>query len=79
MLRIVDKRTNKDAMTFGDLKIGDCYQDSNENICIKVGEQKCMYFNDDAEEWEISFEDECEDVIPLEARLVIGGGITVHD
>lgn len=79
MLRIVDKRTNKDAMTFADLKIGDCYQDSNENICIKVGEQKCMYFNDDAEEWEISPEDEWEDVIPLEASLVIGGGITVHD
>lgn len=79
MLTIVDNRADKSAMTFKDLKIGDCYQDGSEHICIKIGEQKCMYFIDDVIGWAISPEDEWEEITPLEARLVIGGGMSVHD
>ena len=64
------KVVNKKTVPFCDLKIGDCYRDvDGDEICIKVGTDKCLFLNKD--EWVPMIENTCDDKIPLKATLVV--------
>lgn len=52
MTKICGKRMDK--ITYGRLKIGDCFFDENDLFCIKVNNSSCLFFKEDS--WQL-FED----------------------
>lgn len=69
-MEIEYKVTNKKAVPFCDLKIGDCYRDvDGDEICIKVGTDRCLFLN--RGEWISMIENTSDTKIPLKATLVV--------
>lgn len=69
-MELVDKRGTALTTTFDDLVIGDCYQDEEDNICIKIGYERCLYLNAQGD-WDTAAERRDELIIPLKATLTI--------
>lgn len=69
-MELVDKRGTALTTTFDDLVIGDCYQDEEGNICIKIGYERCLYINANGD-WDTALERSDELIIPLKATLTV--------
>ncbi len=67
---LIDKRGIPLTQTFNDLKIGECYQDTDDNICMKIGwDRRMIYLSG---EWRPStFADREQLVIPLKTTITI--------
>ena len=67
---LIDKRGIPLTHTFNDLQIGECYQDTDNNICMKIGWDRRMIYLDG--EWRPSSLTEREQlVIPLKTTIII--------
>ena len=69
-MNIVDERDKIRQTIFDDLRVGDCFVDEVGDICIKTGEESCIYSTDD-ESWDSCIMTGREKVTPLEVSLVI--------
>lgn len=67
---IIDKRGTPLNHTFGELNNMDFFQDTNDNLCVKIGwDRKLVYCSGD---WVVSTHIEsCELVIPLKANITL--------
>ena len=63
-MTVIDRRGQKLTVTFGDLAIGDAFQDSDGDINIKVGIGCAMYW--DGGQWIDRHPDNDMLIIPLE-------------
>ena len=63
-MQVIDRRGKKLTVTFGDLAIGDAFQDDDGDINIKVGIGCSMYW--DGERWVDRHLDDDMLIIPLE-------------
>ena len=70
MVELIDKRGRKLTDKFRDLEIGQCYQDMNKLICMKVGQSKFLrYING---KWDSGWTAEDDElVIPLKTTITI--------
>lgn len=50
-MQIIDKRTNPDYITFGELNIGDAFEDCEGDICIKTDIGIVMFWDEEQQEW----------------------------
>ena len=50
-MKVIDKRGIPLTVTFGDLAIGDAFQDDDGDICIKTDTHSAIYWIDDAKRW----------------------------
>lgn len=67
---LVDKRGRPLTHTFEGLAIGECYQDTDDNICMRIGWDRRMIYLDG--EWRPSSLTEREQlVIPLKTTITI--------
>ena len=71
MTTLIDKRGIPLTVTFGDLNIGDYYQDALNNLCLKTSENSCIYYEEYSQTWIHNFESEKELIIPLKATVTI--------
>lgn len=72
--RLIDKRGKPLTHTFNDLKIGECYQDTDNNICIKIGWDKRMIYS--SGEWcPSTLIDREQLVLPLKTTITIEGDL----
>ena len=69
-MNIVDERDKIKQTIFDDLRVGDCFVDEIGDICIKTGEESCIYSTDD-ESWDSCIMTGKEKVFRLEATLTI--------
>ena len=71
-MKMIDKRAIPLNVTFGDLAIGDAFQDCNNELAIKTDVGTAMLWYEEKEIWipEYSF-DEDELIIPLEITYVV--------
>lgn len=65
-MQIIDKRTNPEYITFGELNIGDAFEDYEGDICIKIDAGIVMYWDEEQQEWGSGSFSEDELVKPLE-------------
>jgi hypothetical protein len=73
VLNVNDTRTaSKKRITFGDLSIGEVYEDGGNFLCIKTDSIHCIYMNDE-KVWDTILCDVDEVVFPLRATLTIEG------
>ena len=64
-MQVIDRRDKKITVTFGDLAIGDAFQDENGDISIKTDVGSAIYWTGD--HWAPSFvHGGDEPVVPLE-------------
>ena len=63
-MQVIDRRGKKLTVTFGDLAIGDAFQDGDGDINIKVGIGCAMYW--DGGQWIDRHLDDDMLIIPLE-------------
>jgi hypothetical protein len=63
-MQVIDRRGRKFTVTFGDLAIGDAFQDNDDDINIKVGIGCAMYW--DGGQWIDRHLDDDMLIIPLE-------------
>ena len=47
MMQLNDKRSKLLEKTFGDLAYGECYQDSEDQLCMKIGWDRAMFWDGD--------------------------------
>ena len=67
---LIDKRGIPLTHTFNDLKVGECYQDTDNNICMKIGWDRRMIYLDG--KWRLSSLTEKDQlVIPLKTTITI--------
>ena len=43
-MQVIDRRGTPLTTTFGDLAIGEAFQDNDDDICIKTDVNACMYY-----------------------------------
>lgn len=66
-MKVIDERALSTNTIFGDIDIGEAFQDADGDICIKTSISSYMYFNARSEQWIDKYDlDENETVIPLE-------------
>ena len=63
-MQVIDRRGRKLTTTFGDLAIGDAFQDTDDDINIKVAIGRAMYW--DGGQWIDRCVDDNSLIIPLE-------------
>jgi hypothetical protein len=63
-MQVIDRRGKKLTVTFGDLAIGEAFQDNDDDINIKVGIGCAMYW--DGGQWIDRHLDDDMLIIPLE-------------
>ena len=69
-MQVIDRRGIPLTVTFGDLAIGDAFQDNDGDMCIKTDIGAYMYYG--RGEWITSYNiDEDELIIPLEITYTI--------
>ena len=69
-MQVIDRRGTLLTTTFGDLNIGEAFQDNDGDICIKTDINAYMYY--DHCEWIPKYDlDADELIIPLEATYTI--------
>jgi hypothetical protein len=71
MTTVIDKRGTPLTVTFGDLDIGDYYQDEEGFACIKTSEDTCIFYREDEQCWDKCKEFEDTLIIPLKATVTI--------
>ena len=72
-LKVEDKRTaSKKRITFGDLSIGEVFEDGDNFLCIKIDDDHCLYMSDD-NVWDTATCYVNGAVFPLRATLTIEG------
>lgn len=70
MLQLLDKRGRALDKTFADLKVGECYQDCADHLCMKIGFDRAMIW--DTDHWiPTSMVDRDELVIPLKTTITV--------
>lgn len=70
MTELIDKRGIPLTHTFEDLAIGECFQDTNDNLCMKIGWDRSMRYVDGR--WLPStFADRQELIIPLKTTIIV--------
>lgn len=70
MVELIDKRGRKLTDKFRDLEIGQCYQDTDNFVCMKIGRAEALrYVGDGWKNHWISDADEL--VIPLKTTITI--------
>lgn len=73
MLQLIDKRGKPLTTTFKDLKYGQCYQDCTDNLCMRIGRDRCMKWS--GSNWVPTYGvDLDEPVIPLKTTITIERG-----
>ena len=66
-MKVIDERALPICTTFGDLAIGEAFQDDDGDICIKTGIGSYMYYDTYSDGWVDKYNyAEDEPVIPLE-------------
>jgi hypothetical protein len=69
-MQVIDRRGQKLTTTFGDLAIGEAFQDNDGDMCIKTDIGAYMYY--DHYEWIPKYDlDADELIIPLEITYTI--------
>ena len=69
-MQVIDRRGIPLTVTFGDLAIGDAFQDNDGDMCIKTDIGAYMYYSH--REWIPKYDlDEDELIIPLEITYTI--------
>lgn len=74
-MTIIDKRGVPLTVTFGDLSIGDAFQDNEDRVCIKVSHAYAItLYQGSVNEWRNVRFDFDELIIPLKATLTVERG-----
>lgn len=77
-MTVIDKRGTPLTVTFGELKIGDVFQNTKDRVCIKVSPSYAIVLYDTCEYYEAEWQNEqfdCSElIIPLKATLTIERG-----
>jgi hypothetical protein len=77
-MTVIDKRGTPLTVTFGELKIGDVFQNTRDRVCIKVSDTYAIVLYDTCEYYEAEWQRERIDIdeliIPLKATLTIERG-----
>lgn len=78
MLEFINNTETRTKKTFRDLAVGDCYYDRCKDFCIKTNprqeaEFNCIYYNENEERWEESYEEEDEIVVLADATITVLG------
>ena len=77
-MTVIDKRGTPLTVTFGDLKVGDVFQNNTDRVCIKVSQAYAIVLYGTCEYYETEWQSERFDVdeliIPLKATLTIERG-----
>lgn len=70
-MKVIDKREEKEYY-FGDLKIGDCFFDSDEYFCIKTAEERAIFLGCDSDNnWDECVCQASQYVVPVVVELRI--------
>ena len=69
-MNIIDERHIVQDTIFDELFVGDCFMDKEGDICIKTGEESCIY-TPDGNNWDSYIMTGKEKVVPLDATLTI--------
>lgn len=69
-MNIIDERSLPQITIFDELFIGDCFMDKDGDICIKTGEESCIYTTDN-NNWDSYIMTGKEKVTPLDATLTV--------
>ena len=69
-MNVIHNSDSLEAITFGDLAIGDVYLDADNTVCIKTSSDTCIYFYE-CISWKTTTEWEDTKVTPIKADLVI--------
>jgi hypothetical protein len=74
-MKIIDKRAIPLTVTFGDLAVGEAFQDHDGDLHIKTDTYTSMYWDEHQQQW-FSYSSMHEDdlVIPLEVTYTIERG-----
>lgn len=67
---IVDRR-GKPTTTFGELCLGDCFQDEDGDVCIKIDSNYALYQEPSMAIWQRHFMEKNEAVLPLKGTLTV--------
>lgn len=71
-MEFIDKRdAPTPTTTFEDLRIGDCYQDDSDNVCIKTSYDRCIYFDTTTGVWCSAGKNLDSSVTPLKATVTV--------
>ena len=71
-MKMIDKRAIPLNVTFGDLAIGDAFQDCNDELAIKTDGGTAMLWYEEKRIWIPKYSyDEDELIIPLEITYVV--------
>lgn len=70
MMTVIDKRGIPLTHTFGELKMGECFQDCKDRLCMKVGEKDILVYS--GSKWRAGcYLQEDELIIPLKTTITI--------
>ena len=74
-MKLIDKRAIPLTVTFGDLAIGEAFQDNDGDLHIKTDEYSSMYFDERQQQW-FAYSSMHQDdlIIPLEVTYTIERG-----
>ena len=71
---VIDKREEcQKEYTFGDLRLGDCFIDTEGDLGIKINAESYLYTTNNGKDWDKGIIGCTDRVIPLEATLTIIG------
>ena len=71
-MTVIDKRATPLTITFGDLAIGEAFQDEQGRVCIKTDLSAAMRYNDWDCVWYSDYSHEADElIIPLEVTYTI--------
>lgn len=74
-MKIIDKRATSPTITFGDLAIGEAFQDEQDRLCIKTDLGTAMRYNEWDGVWYTDYSHEAGDlIIPLEVTYTFERG-----
>lgn len=66
-MQVIDKRETSLTITFGDLAIGEAFQDEQNRVCIKTDLRAAMRYNEWDCVWYSDYSHEADErVLPLE-------------
>lgn len=71
-MKIIDKRVMSPTVSFGDLAIGEAFQDNDGDLHIKTDEYASMYWDEHQQQWFAYSSIHQDDlIIPLEVTYTI--------
>ena len=70
MMQLIDKREVPPKMVFADLAFGECYQDCTDNLCMKIGYDRCMKWG--GSNWVPTFGVDLDELVtPLKTTITV--------